>query len=363
MGLLQNIFGSRAIQSNEDFWNWFKKHEKRFFKVVKKGDRIEPDFFTKISPKLRELKDGYYYLTGMLEDGTAELIITADGLIRNFVFVEELVKDAPVIPGWKFTAHKPALNIDEVGITMAGQTFSHSNLKFYATDYPAYPDEIDITVVHDDLDSSNENDIVNGTYIFLDNILGEVNFATTIDSLNVIARDEAQSELVPIKKLKDYLIWREKEFIEKYEGVWHSTEEDVYSAFEATLEGGQPLLAVINMDLLNWDRKASHPWILRVAIRFGPPDVNNGMPDEDAYKMLDEIEDKIQSVLKDTDGYLNIGRQTAEGVRDIYFACKDFRKPSKLIYSLAREYRPRLDMTYEIYKDKYWQSFNRFTSQ
>jgi hypothetical protein len=363
MGLLQNLFGSKPIHTNQDFWNWFTKHEKKFFKVVKRGNRIESDFFDKISPKLQELKDGYFYLTGMLDEHTAELIITADGLIRNFIFVEELVKDAPQLPGWKFTAHKPALNIDDVGITMAGQNFSHDNLSFYPTDFPAYPDEIDITVVHDDLNSTNENDIVNGTYIFLDNILGELNFATTIDNLSVIGRDNASDELVPISKLKDYLIWREKEFIEKYEGVWHSTEEDVYSAFEATLESGNPLLAVINMDLLSWDRKASHPWILRVAIRFGPPDVNNGMPDEDSYQALDQIEDRILSVLKDADGFLNIGRQTAEGVRDIYFGCKDFRTPSKLIYTLAPEYRPRLEMTYEIYKDKYWQSFNRFTNQ
>ena len=39
---------------------------------------------------------------------------------------------------------------------------------------------------------------------------------------------------------------------------------------------------------------------------------------------------KIVEELKDFEGYLNIGRQTADSVREIYFACKEFRKPSKV---------------------------------
>ena len=36
-------------------------------------------------------------------------------------------------------------------------------------------------------------------------------------------------ELIPISKLKDFLTWREKEFIEKYEGTRHNTENDSYA--------------------------------------------------------------------------------------------------------------------------------------
>lgn len=46
----------------------------------------------------------------MLDNETAELIITADGILKNYVFVEELIDSVPKIKGWKFTAHKPAAN-------------------------------------------------------------------------------------------------------------------------------------------------------------------------------------------------------------------------------------------------------------
>jgi len=47
------------IRTIDDFWTWFLKNEKTFFKVIKKHDNIEKDFFDKISPKLNELKEGF----------------------------------------------------------------------------------------------------------------------------------------------------------------------------------------------------------------------------------------------------------------------------------------------------------------
>jgi hypothetical protein len=68
--------------------------EKSFYQVVKNGDQeaIEKDFFDKIAPRLSQINEGYYFLTGMSDDSTAELVLTADGEIRNVVFIEELIE-------------------------------------------------------------------------------------------------------------------------------------------------------------------------------------------------------------------------------------------------------------------------------
>jgi hypothetical protein len=361
MSFLKNIFGAKdePIKSYGDFWSWFEQNEKKFFHVVKDNGNIEKDFFNKLSPKLNDLKDGFFYLTGMLDDTTAELVLTADGTIENFVFVEDLVRSAPVINGWKFTALKPALHVADVNIEMAGYKFNKENIHFYSNDHSDFPDEIDITVVHDDLKEENRNAVGNGVYIFLDNFLGELNFATTIDNLTIVGKDKAQKELISIEKLKDFLIWREKEFIEKYEGVRHNIEKDNYSILQGKLESGNPLLAVINTDLLKWDSKASHPWIVNIEIKYDGKN-NAGMPEGNTLKLLEAIEDEISEELKDSDGYLNIGRQTAESTREIYFACKDFRKPSKVLYTIQQKHSGEFDLSYSVYKDKYWQSFNRF---
>ncbi len=361
MGLLKSLFAKKEqpIRSYHDFWNWFQKNERVFYRIVKSGKNFESGFFDKLSPKLEELKEGYFYLTGMLDENTAELVLTPDGRIKNIVFVEELVASAPTIPNWKITALKPALDIKDVKIDMAGYTFASDNLSFYSVDDHNYPDEVDIVVVYRDYDEENKSTIINGIYIFLDNYLGELNAVTAIDHLTVIPKIKAEKELIPIIKLKDYLIWREKEFVEKYNGLRYDTEDDTYSSLEAKLDSGRPMVAVINTTLLEWDSKASHPWLLKVEINYDG-DSYNGMPDNNTYELLDHFEDEIVLRLKDFEGYLNIGRQTADNSREIYFACCDFRKPSKVLYEMSKEYSRKLDLTYEIYKDKYWQSYERF---
>jgi hypothetical protein len=348
-----------TIASYADFWQWFVQHEKEFFQVVKNHNDVAENFFEKLAPKLQALREGFYYLTGMHDEDTAELVLTADGVVKNVVFVEELVAAAPALSNWRFTALKPALDIKHNNIRMDEVEFTAENISFYANVYPEYPDEIDIVVVHHDLTEENEDIIRQGTYIFLDNYLGELNFIESIDSLTIVGKDEAEDELIPIAKLRDFLIWRQKEFIEKYEAVRYETEEDNYSAFEAELENGWPLFAIMNTDLLEWDGKASHPWILNVQVRYDGTETN-GLPDEETYALLNELEDKLVAELKDVEGYLNIGRQTANNEREIYFACKDFRKPSKVAYQLQAEYDGKLDMHFDLYKDKYWQSFNQF---
>lgn len=357
MGFLSKILGKKEspITSYNDFWDWFLKHEKEFFKVVQNGDTIEQGFFKKLSPKLDEIHEGIYFLTGMFNDHTAELILTPDGAIRNIFLVEELVNAAPKIDGWKFTALKPASDIKDVSIDMGGFKFSSNNLKFYPNLHKDYPDEIDLTIVYDDFVEDKKGMQTNGIYIFLDNFLGELHSVTLIDSLKVVGKNDASEELIPIEKLKDYLIWREKEFVEKYEGVRHNTENDNYSSLEAKTKEGEIVVAIVDSDLVHWDKKASHPWVLSIEIPFDGSS-NNGMPDDKTYQLLNDIEDEIMLDLKDLEGYLNVGRETSGGKREIHFACKDFRKPPKVLNAIIKKYN-QFEISYEIYKDKYWQSF------
>lgn len=360
MGIFKNLLGAKEtpIKLNEDFWIWFQNNEKDFFKVIKNQGNIERDFLNKLSPKLNQLRDGYWFLAGMFDNNTAELVLTADGVYKNILFVEELVQSAPNIDNWKFTALKPALDINDVYISMGDLKFNKENLSFYSNDISGFPDEIDISVVHADYTEDIKEPITKGVYIFMDNYLGELNSVTTIDSMKIIGQDEAEKELIPIEKLKDYLIWRQKEFIEKYEGTRYNTENDSYNSLEATLNNGKPLIAIVNSALLDWDSKASHPWILTVEIKFKGNE--NGMPDKETYELMNIFEDSIMHELKDSEGYLNVGRQTADNSREIYFACKDFRLPSKVLTKIQLYYKDRLNVDYDIYKDKYWKSFDRF---
>lgn len=88
------------------------KNQRPFFNSVKAGLDIETNFFNQLSPQLDRIKKDLFYLCGMLDDNTVELILTADGDTKNIVFVEELVHAASLIPGWKFIAPKPGNQIE-----------------------------------------------------------------------------------------------------------------------------------------------------------------------------------------------------------------------------------------------------------
>ncbi|MCW2119729.1 DUF695 domain-containing protein [Flavobacterium sp. 7A] len=363
MSFFKNIFNKKEISiiTVNDFWNWFTANEKTFYAIVKNGQHTETDFFDKLSPKLEQLKAGIYYVAGISKENIVELVFTPDGVIKNILFIEELIKVAPKLKNWKFTALKSEIAIENLSIRMADFTFSSKNLSFYPIEHQNQPDEVDIVIVYDDYNEEEQSIIVNGSFVFLDNYLGELNSVTTIDNAAVVGKAQAEKELIPIEKLKSYLVWREKEFIEKYNGLRYNTENDSYSSLEAELSNGNYLIATINATLLEWDSKASHPWILNVRINYDG-NSNNGMPDTPTYELLNIMEDEIMEELKDFEGYLNIGRQTADNNREIYFACQDFRKPSKVLDEIIKKYDTKLAISYDLYKDKYWQSFERFRS-
>jgi len=365
MGIFDKILGKKdpeqEIRTYKDFWNWFQTREKDFYEIVKnrEASSIEKDFFDVLSPKLRQINENFYFLTGMSDDTTAELIITVDGEIKNMVFAEELINAAPKYNHWLFTALKPAKNIDHIALQMNGYEFTKDNVFFYSNESEEYPDEIDLTFVYEGLNEENKGPITTGICVFLDHFLGELNFATQIDIFNIIGKDQAKKELVPIEKLTDFLLWREKEFTEKYEKVKRADEEDTFSVLRATLGNERPLIACMNLPLLQYDAKASYPWISVLKFQYNG-DNNDGLPEKEDFEKLSDIEDKAIEDLKEK-GYLYIGRETADNIKESYFAGKDFREISK-VFKAIQDSTPEYKASFRIFKDKYWQYFKYYNN-
>ncbi len=364
MGFLKKLFSPsptnpdiEKVETYDDFWKWFNCRERDFHRVLKERGDVEKDLFDHVAPRLRGLNDGLFLLCGMLDKDTAELVITPDGDVRNIVFAEEIVAAAPKLEGWKFTALKPAAG---EGFSLAkGETVIEAgNLFFCPNDHWERPDEVDISIVHKAVSEKDTDEMAHAIHLFLDNYLGELDFVTEIDHLDIVRIEDKTEGLRPLSDLKNYLQDRRRVFREKYEGQRTNTDIDTYSALEAQLENGLPLIAVVNTTLLMWDRKASHPWI--AVIEFGYRGGENGLPNNETYEQLTSIEEEIMGELRDTDGYLNVGRQTADGVRTVFFACKDFRVPSKVFHAVRRKYSDGFLIDFGIYKDKYWKTFNRF---
>jgi len=128
---------------------------------------------------------------------------------------------------------------------------------------------------------------------------------------------------------------------------------------EAEDPNGVPVIAVINQEMLEWDAKASHPWIMVVEIAYDGKD-RNGMPDKKTNELMGRFEDELTAQLPHSAGYLHLGRETYNNKREIYFACKEFRAVSKTTAMTIGQYQHRLAVSYDIYKDRYWRSLDQY---
>ncbi|MFY7828854.1 MAG: DUF695 domain-containing protein [Flectobacillus sp.] len=361
MSIIDRFFKKNPTPDNpyREFWNWFLVNEKKFFKIVKDGENIDKDFFAILSPKLEVLHKGIYFLSGMYDDDTAELILTADGIVKNIVFIEELVSAAPEIKNWKITALKQAVDMEEWQIGIEELIINSPSLSFFPDEYPQYPDEIAITIVYEDYSAEEHGTIVSGIYMYLDNLLGELNAGVQLDQIKIQGPSPNHPELIPIAKLPAYLNWREKEFIEKYESSEVPEDDIPLTTLQATGENEMPLIASINLPLLEWDTKPSYPWILRIEIQYNGQ-LNEGLPSESDFEILNELEDTLLDQLLADEICLYIGRQVGTNMCEFYFTCKNFREPSKKIHSFSPEIEKNFKFEYFIYRDKYWRSFEHF---
>lgn len=361
MGIFDDLALSTSKNNNtyQTFWNWFENHAQEFYEIIKSGNQVEERFINVFAPELTKVEPEVFFLVGIEEDQKAELIFTPDGRIQNVLWAEKLANSAPEIPNWKFRALKPASNNINFAIRMHDLNFDRDNIKFYPVIHEAYPDKIDLKFVYDHYHEESHDDILNGIFIFLDNFLGEETMIQCIDKIDVIGPQNVHEELIPLDKLKDYLIWREKEFVEKYQDVRHDPSNDNFAAFEGTVEGNKTILSTFNTSILDWEFKASHPWILVMMIHYQPEN-DNGFPSSETYNSIAKLEDDIEEQLPAEKGYIFLGSETIDGLRETFIACREFREATQIIDQLQTKHSQELIMNFEFYKDKYWQSFERY---
>ncbi len=343
--------------SHEEFWIWFSGSADLFYETVKSQESIALNFIDAVSRKLTGLRAGFFILVGMYDDDTAEMIITADGNVTVIPFIEELVSSAPNIPNWRFTALKPPTDRDDFEVGFSQASLSADNLFFTYNAQSKYPDLIDIDVVHADITDATKRLFTQGIFIFLENYIGEMECIELIDNIEIKAKHLADGELIPMSKLASFLKWRHKELVEKYDQVIHSSEEDTYVGYESETKDGLTIIATINTKLLNWEHIAAYPWI--TVLTLGYHQGSNGMPREDDYLLLEVLEEKVNALMAESQYCLNIGRETGGNRREVLFATKGFRQTVKVMDEVARIESP-FKISYDIFKDKYWRSLERF---
>lgn len=340
------------------FWKWFAANNKRYRHLELLSADAAHQKLDEIIDRLKLCNPRFKALIGRYDDSANEFAITADGEIALFVMVEDMIAAAPKIPGWKFTAHKPAVGFETISMEMFGRIFNKETVMFFPLLDDEYPDMVSIAFVHKDYDARDHEEFETATSIYIQNALGEMNVATLLDHYEVSGPPPDASELIPVQKLPDYLTWRQKEFVEKYDNNAIELPKDTFNTIEGEDEDGNVMMAIAVASYEEWPHKPAFPWLVAVQMEYAAAE--NGLPDEPLLQKLHDTEDAIISLLTKDLQTLYVASRTYSGFRTTYFYSKNFRDASRRLHEHLATYNGEVKISFFVERDKYWQNTKEF---
>ncbi len=190
-----------------EFWKWFATAHERYRSIDRAKDREE--LLDLLLERLHDFDSELYFeVSQPLEDGTNELIITAEGVRTKFSKVEALVAAAPMLPKWQIIAFKPPMGFEFVH--EYGELKIHPrNLFFLPLTAKSDPTILGLRVGVPDFDEKSKAKIENSVWIILDTGLGERCCAERIRHLEVaqLPTNPEDEGYIRLPELPDYLAW------------------------------------------------------------------------------------------------------------------------------------------------------------
>jgi len=193
--MLERLFTKRSKE--QIFWDWFSKNADLYFHFEKNQDIL----FSKLKSELEKIhSDLVFEFSPIFDDGTRELVISADGIKSVFPIVTDLIKQAPTLKNWKIIAFRqPHKNVTQ--ITYQNLTIDFNDVFFrYAGDNGKIGLELNIRGFYESPEWST------AVFVLLDNVLGEFHTEMSLSYINKKELNENEvNNLFPITALPNVI--------------------------------------------------------------------------------------------------------------------------------------------------------------
>lgn len=197
------------------FWNWFQDNNQTIKNFLNETPKSQKQINHSIKHRLgfycKELD--YIIIFPKKPTQKIELIITANGNPEYFTQVTELIKYAPTLKHWKFTAFiQPTENIDEImdGLDepyiFQENTLKTSDIKFLPLAYDEKTKKHVIRIylknynIHCDTKTWNQT-----IYIIMQDLLGEKALYQNINFVQLAQMPNNNNELIELYDLQLYI--------------------------------------------------------------------------------------------------------------------------------------------------------------
>jgi hypothetical protein len=194
------------------FWNWFIKNSDAYTFLDSVDQKMKDKLLSDFLDHLHLFCDNLYFEIGGFPDEDKELIITAEGKSEYFGEVEELIKLAPQIAGWRFIAFKQPTEGHFIS-NWKGLQLNTEEMWFLPLE-GEHATDIGIRIYLKNNDLVRDNELLTPLlYKMLDTILGEKSFATDIKYVDTDLQpdDPEEDGMYPIIELPGYISWFKSE--------------------------------------------------------------------------------------------------------------------------------------------------------
>lgn len=192
-----SLFKQLSLSSNEGkFWNWFEANDQGIFNFESDQRRI----FDELQKRLKAVHDSLVFEIGRVVEDQREFIISADGDVEAFPFVDKLFEVAPKLARWNIIKFRPRIGLD-IKIKMHDRLLSTDEISFLLE---RCDDRIDIELFIDGYDEEFHSEFANIAFILLNCALGEYDVGTKLGDVEIGGVNfEGISHVRPFRELPE----------------------------------------------------------------------------------------------------------------------------------------------------------------
>ena len=203
------------MRKTNTFWNWFQDNNQTIKNFINETPKSQKQISHWIKHRLGFYSKELDYMIIFPKKPTekTELIITANGNPEYFTRVTELIKHAPVLKHWKFTAFiQPTVHIEKImdGLdepyVFQEITIKTSEIKFLPLAYDEKKKKLNIIVylknynIHCDTKTWKQ-----AIYIIMQDLLGEKSLYQNINFVQLACLPTNTEELIELYDLQFYI--------------------------------------------------------------------------------------------------------------------------------------------------------------
>ena len=117
---------------------------------------------------------------------------------------------------------------------------------------------------------------------------------------------------------------------------------------------------MVNESLKEYEFKNEYPWYLYFDIDMKEVTKPFNLPTKGEAEILNTLEDRITTLIKETVPYQFIGRTTDNGHRELYFYVQSPKEVHAKLNDLIKQGNPVREFEYSMSEDEKWENVNFF---